>query len=163
MTSPLLVYANALLLIKSEAIPEIVNGRVVTEVASRYLVQCFLKRQQSKGTDTGADYPGSNIMPGVSGDSYLYRGYALRYATISSTYDLESDVLPTTWTILTSKAKPLWLTDGVTCEHKQGFEQIKHCIIERSSGTYGGSNIDELISHEISGIPIIVRSGDVMN
>lgn len=162
MTSPLLTYANGLLLIKGEAAPEVINGRVICEVANTYIVQCYLKRQQSTGTNTGADYPGSNVMPGVSGDSYLYRGYALRYAMVSSTYDLETGTLPTTWTVLLSTAKPSWLVDGITCDHKQGLEQVKHCMIERCSGAHGGSQIDELINKEIGGIPIIVRSGDVL-
>lgn len=163
MTSPLLMYANALLLITSEAAPEMVNGRVVSEVANRYVVQCYLKRQQSSGTNTGADYPGNNIMPGVSGDSYLYRGYALRWAVVSSTYELEEGNMSLTWTELSANSKPSWLTDGATCSHKQGAEQVKYCKIERCSGSYGGSNIDELISNEIGGIPIVVTSGDVID
>lgn len=163
MTSPLLTYANGLLLVTSSEAPEIINGRVISVAGTAYVVQCYLKRQDSTGTTTGADYPGINVMPGVSGDSYLYRGYALRYGEAPEDYNLEEGQPSITWTPLTATTKPTWLVEGITCNHKQGLEQVKNCVIERCSGKYGGSNIDDLISNEIGGIPIIVRSGDVIN
>lgn len=163
MTSPLLTYANALLLITSEEAPEVINGRVVSDAGPKYVVQCYLKRQDSKGTTTGADYTGQSIMPGVSGDAYLYRGYALRYGEAPTDYVLQDGEPDIEWTAIVSTTKPSWLVEGTKCNHLQGNEQVKHCVIERSSGVYGGNKIDELISNEIGGIPITVRSGDVIN
>jgi hypothetical protein len=163
MTSPLLPYVNACLLITSEGIPEIVDGRIISESGSTYLVQCYMKRQDSQGVTTGASYEKANTMPGASGNAYLYRGYALRYAETANVYDLDNANFNIAWTELKSTAKPSWLVDGLRCKHKQGLEQIKYCIIERCSGAYGGNKIDALIGEEIGGIPITVRSGDVLN
>jgi hypothetical protein len=163
MTSPLGAYANAYLLITSEGVPTITDGRVIASSGDTYLVECYMKRQESQGVNTGASYGKVNMMPGASGDAYLYRGYALRYAKVIIDYDLENLSTNIAWSELKSTTKPSWLIDGLICKHKQGLEQVKHCTIERCSGKYGGNQIDELISNEIGGIPITVRSGDVIN
>ena len=163
MTSPLGAYANAYLLITSEGVPTVIEGRVTASSGDTYLVECYLKRQESQGVNTGASYGKVNMMPGASGDAYLYRGYALRYAKVTTDYDLQALNTNVSWIELRSMTKPSWLVDGSVCKHQQGLEQTKHCTIERCSGKYGGNQIDELISNEIGGIPIIVRSGDVIN
>lgn len=162
MTSPLLPYYNALLAVTSEGTPSIEDGRVITASGTTYVVQCYLTRQQSTGTSSGADYlptqatPG-DVLPGVSGVVYLYAGYALRYGEGSL------EALPTSWTELPGTEIPSWLTTGIMCQHKQGNEQVKHCMIERTSGKYGNIGIDQIINQEIGGIPLLVRSGDVLN
>lgn len=169
MTSPLLPYATSYLVITAEALPSVVNGRVVSQDGDKYAVHCYLKRQDSSGTSTGADYlpsqntPGS-MLPGVSGDVYLYRGYALRYAELAGEF---TDDLPIptnlTWVPLDSASVPAWLTGGVQCQHRQGLEQYKSSAIERVSGKYGGEGIDAIVSSSIGGVPITIRSGDVLN
>lgn len=162
MTSPLLSYSNASLLITAQGEPSIENGRVVTTAGTSYVVQCYLTRQQSTGTSSGADYlptqtsPGE-ILPGSSGVVYLYAGYALRYGQ----GDLDNE--PTVWTTLPGEEVPSWLTAGTNCKHKQGDEQPKHCLIERTSGKYGNIGIDQIINKEIGGIPLLIRSGELMN
>ena len=162
MTSPLLPYRNAWLEVTSEGAPSIEDGRVITEQGTTYVVECYLTRQQSTGTSSGADYlptqasPGE-ILPGSSGVVYLYAGYALRYGE----GDLENE--PTTWTVLPGEEAPSWLTAGITCKHKQGNEQSKYCLIERTSGKYGNTGIDRIINKEIGGIPLLIRSGELLN
>lgn len=162
MTSPLLPYANALLLITAEGEPTIENGRIVTEPGTSYVVQCYLTRQQSTGTSSGADYlptqmsPGETL-PGTSGVAYLYAGYALRYGE----GDLEDE--PTDWTALPGSSPPSWLTAGITCKHQQGNEPLKYCMIERTTGKYGNTAIDSIINKEIGGIPLLIRSGELLN
>ena len=169
MTSPLLPYANGYLLLESTGAPTVSDGRITATVEGRFLVHCYLTRQDSAGTTTGANYvptkdtPGS-VLPGSSGDVYLYRGYALRYAEVDEEYEL-GDVLPTanSWVSLLSTTKPDWLSAGVSGQHLQGGEQPKYTVIERATGKYGGTNIDQTVSVNIGGIPITVRSGDLLN
>lgn len=169
MTSPLLPYANAYLLIEERGVPTNVNGRIVASVSSKKLVQCYLKRQDSAGTSTGADYVptrtgNGDVLPGVSGDVYLYRGYALRYATVSNTYDL-MDVVPSSlvWTTFVSTSVPTWFGAGVSGKHRNGNEKTKYMVIERCTGKYGGTSIDQIISENIGGVPLVIYSGDVLN
>jgi hypothetical protein len=169
MTSPLLPYATAYLVITAQGVPAVVDGRITTQPGDRYAVHCYLKRQDSAGTSTGADYlpsqnaPGDNL-PGVSGDVYLYRGYALRYAELPAEFT-DGDAIPTslTWTPLLSSSVPEWLTGGIQVQHRQGLEQYKTSMIERITGKYGGEGIDEIVSQSVGGIPITVRSGDLLN
>lgn len=169
MTSPLLPYANAYLLLTQQGAPEVVDGRVVTTAGTRYLVRCYLKRQDSAGTTTGADYlptqfaPGQ-ILPGASGEVYLYRGYALQYAAPQNSYNpYENRAIPAGlfWTSLAATSLPQWLHAGADCIHLHGNETPKTGRIEVSTGGYGGSQIDEIISQYIVGVPIAVRSGEL--
>ena len=164
MTSPLIDYANAYLLITSEGVPEVVDGRIISNEGVTYIIECYLTREQSTGTSTGGNYIKNNLMPGGSGTSYLYRGYGLRYAITTSGYDLNNGISSgLAWTELKSNIKPIWLVEGIRCKHKQGLEEIKYCKIEKVSGRYGGNKIDEIISNEIGGIPMIIRSGEVID
>jgi hypothetical protein len=169
MSSPLLPYANSYLLLESTGAPVVSDGRITTTVEGKFLVHCYLTRQDSASTTTGADYiptqssPG-NTLPGSSGDVYLYRGYALRYAEVDEEYEL-GDALPAvnSWVSLLSTTKPDWLSAGVSGQHQQGSEQPKYTTIERATGKYGGTNIDVTVSVNIGGIPVTVRSGDLLN
>lgn len=140
------------------------NGRIITEPGTTYVVQCYLTRQQSTGTSSGADYlptqttPGE-VLPGASGVVYLYAGYALGYNEAEDGLD----VLPTSWIPLPGNEPLLWLTPGATGKHKQGNEQVKYCKIERVSGKYGNVAIDQIINKEIGGIPILIRSGELLS
>ena len=167
MSSPLLPYANAYVLVESLGATTVVSGRITTSAGTKYLVQCYLTKQISTGTETGGEYrplrasPGSNL-PGASGDIYLYRGYALRFAQVASGYAL-GDTIPTTgWTDLVSTTKPVWLKAGITVQHQQGSEPISsECIIEDVAGRYGGAGIDQIVSISVGGIPLVIRSGNI--
>lgn len=169
MTSPLLPYVNSYLLLQSTGVPVVVNGRIIASPTSKFILECYLARQDSSGTSTGGDHlplqssPGDSF-PGVSGDVYLYRGYALRYAPVGSTYTLNDPIPPgLVWTQLVSTKKPAWLIPGATGQHQHGAEDPKYAVIERPTGRYGGTGVDAIISASIGGIPIIVRSGDLIN
>jgi hypothetical protein len=165
MTSPLLPYANAFLTVDATGAPTVENGRIVATQSTRYLIRCYLTRQDSTGVTTGADYlptqasPGS-MLPGSSGVVYLYRGYGLQYAQVDENYELGVDLVPSTgWTDLLSPNKPGWLMAGAQVKHLQGSEAPKWAVLEQVTGKFGGSNIDATISVNIDGIPLIVRSG----
>lgn len=168
MTSPLLPYANSYLLITALLPPEIQSGRITQPEGTAYLVRCYLKRQDSTGTTSGADYlptqssPG-NTLPGTSGAAYLYRGYALRWTAAPSPYTPGAEPVDTSnvWQSISPDTKPTWLTEGVSATHIQGLQLPKPTIIESCSGKYGGTAIDAIISREINGIPLLIRSGDL--
>lgn len=164
MTSPLLPYANAYLLVPTLGTPSVVAGRITQPASTLYLLHCYLKRQDSTGTSTGADYlptqlsPGDRL-PGTSGEAYLYRGYALRHQAVASDFTFTSPIPTANWLPLTST--PTWLPPGTACQHLQGTETPKPCRIERNTGRYGGTQIDALLVAEIGGIPLTIRSGDL--
>lgn len=167
--SPLLPYANALLVVDATGAPSIQDGRIVAAQSDRYLIRCYLSRQDSTGVTTGADYypsqgaPGETL-PGTSGVVYLYRGYGLQYTSVALDYELGIDPVPSTgWTTLSSGSKPVWLAAGAQVQHSQGGEVPKYGKLERVTGKFGGSNIDQTISVNIGGIPLVIRSGDVTN
>lgn len=167
MTSPLLPYANGYLLVTASGAPSVIDGRISTSASAYYVIQCYLKRQDSTGTETGAEYypvrrtPGDNL-PGASGQSFLYRGYALRFIEVTSDYSL-GDQISGAWTELSTSNKPTWLTNAISVQHLQGSEEIKTSNIEVISGKYGGTQIDEVISVNIKGLPIVVRSSELTN
>jgi len=169
MTSPLLDYANGWLLTASRGVPSVVSGRVVASAGTYYLVHAYLKRQDSAGTSTGADYlplqSGGGIeLDGGSGQIYLYRGYALRYAVVSSSYDLNVlSLTGLTFVDFNFTATPQWMSAGTTGSHRQGNEKPCFYSMQSSTGKFGNDAIDELINVNIGGIPIVIRSGQVLN
>ena len=170
MTSPLLPYINAYLLIPgNQGAPVVTSGRVTKTASNTYLLGAYITRQQASGTTTGADYVPTqtnttDMLPGTSGVVYLYAGYAIRFATVSSGYNLEiNNTSSLNWTALNGTNTPTWLTTGLAVMHKQGNEPIKYSKIERISGRHGNAAIDMIINNEIGGIPIIIRSGDTID
>ena len=169
MASPLAAYVNSYLLLENTAAPTVVNGRIVTGAGQKYVVECFLTRMEEKVTSTGADYLPSDItakkiMPGVGGEVYMYRGYGLRYVAAPAGYVITSGGTGLTgWIVLRSATKPSWIASGATGYHLQGIEPVKYMRIERPSGVYGGVGIDAIVSENIGGIPILVRSGDIIS
>lgn len=169
MTSPLLPYANAYLLATSGSTPQVENGRIVSSAGTQYIIQCYLKRQDSSGTTTGADSLPSNSsstgpFQGVGGDVFLYRGYALRYAPLLAILGGEDPVPePLNWVPLASDAVPSWFADGASVIHRHGSEPVKNGSVKLVTGKYGGTGIDAIVSQNIGGVPIVVRSGEVIN
>ena len=135
MTSPLLDYANGWLLIGVGSTPSIVNGRVVQGAESYRVVECYLKRQQSTGTSTGADYilsqTQSNLKTGSAGGmAFLYRGYALRYATLATKPNFETlNVDTLTYTQVDLVNGVPWMIAGVTGDHRQGADKPAYFAI----------------------------------
>lgn len=169
MTSPLLPYANGWLLVGVGGTPGISNGRVIQTVGSYRVVQCYLKRQQSTGTNTGADYvlsqTSSNLRTGSAGGSvYLYRGYALGYAALATEPDFGGlNVNGLTYTEFDFINGASWMIAGGGGQHRQGTEKPAYFEFESVGGKFGDAGIDEIINNSIQGIPIVIRSGQVLN
>lgn len=166
-TSPLLPYQNGRLLIPSQGVVSIVNGRWQEADGDSYLVRLFVSRQQYSGVSSGskmipiASQLDGEMMPGASGDQYYYRGYALDFATVPSSWDLlTSDESVLTWTQVVTQYS--WLNTGAECRFRFGQDPIMPAArIQRSSGQYGGQGIDEIIYKEIGGVEIQITGGEV--
>lgn len=169
MASPFLDYANGWLLIGVGNTPSIVNGRVVQGVGSYRVVECYLKRQQSTGTSTGADYilsqTQSNLKTGSAGGMvFLYRGYALRYATLNTEPNFETlNVSALTYTQFDLVNGASWMITGVTGDHRQGTDKPAYFAFESVGGKFGDAGVDQIVNDSIEGIPIVIRSGQVLN
>lgn len=167
MTSPLLEYANAYLIATGGLVISRNNGRIITSGGQRYLVQAFMKRQQAPTTETGSKkvpkaQNDGTILPGAGGEYYIHRGYALRYAVISSGFILGvTDLSGLVFSNFTSQ--PQWLLTGGNGEYKLGNDPVGYYTIDSSSGAYGGVGIDQLIYSEVGGIPLVLSVGETQN
>lgn len=166
MISPLLPYANSAILVESQGVVTVENGRIITAAGSNYLIKAFLKREQSTGIKSGGTKvplkgQSGDIMPGGSGEYFLYRGYALQYATVPSTFVLgsssESGLL---YGNITEQFN--WMLPGQSGSLRFGNDRIMKAHIERSSGVFGGTGIDDIIYYEIGGIQIQVTGGELI-
>jgi hypothetical protein len=167
MSSPLLPYANARILVASEGAVSTSNGRIVTASGTDYVVLCFMKRAQYSGVSSGSkrlpleSQLGGQMMPGASGDSFYYRGYALQYAPVT-TQDWEADPLGDfTWTQMSTQ--PEWMSPGKQVPFKFGDDPLLLSSIERSSGIFGGQGIDDIIYAEIGGVELQLTGGELQN
>ncbi len=167
MASPLLPYANSAIVIASTGAVSTVDGRITAVAGNRYLIKAFLKRQQSTGTESGGTKTplrgqAGNILPGASGEYFLYRGYALQYATIPSTFVLgttsESNLQYTK-----IQEQFAWMLPGQNGQLRFGDDRILNAQIQRSSGVFGGVGIDDIIYNEIGGVEIQVTGGELEN
>jgi len=169
MASPLLSIANSSILLQTEgSTVSQTNGRYSINNGPLYLINCYLKRSQPKiGPETGSRKVPTkgrqdNLMPGGSGDSFPYRGYMLRYATVTPPFNLgvdDEDLL--TYTPISTPQS--WIRPGMTCELRFGLDKIMKGAIEICSGTFGGEGIDQTIYTEIGGVPITIVGGETQN
>ena len=169
MTSPLLPYANARILVPNDGAVSQVNGRWVQAAGDSYLVKCFLKRAQYSGVSSGskmvpiASQLNGEMLPGASGDQFYYRGYALEWVEVPSTWDLEtSDESALVWTKSTEQYS--WLATGVEVQFRLGNDPIMPTAkIQRSSGVFGGQGIDEILYQEIGGVELQLTGTELQN
>lgn len=167
--SPLKPYANARILVPSLGAVSLVNGRWVEAEGDSYLVKCFLKRAQYSGVSSGSklipipSQLNGEMLPGASGDMFFYRGYGLEYVTVPSTWDLEtSDESGLAWTEVTTQFP--WLATGTEVSFRFGQDPIMFAAkIQRSSGTFGGQGIDQIIYKEIGGVELQLTGGELQN
>jgi hypothetical protein len=169
MASPLKPYINGRLLVPSQGTVTLVNGRWEESVGDSYLVRVFVKRAQYSGVSSGSkklpleSQLDGNMMPGGSGDQFYYRGYALEYAEVANTWDLESDDETGVVFAEVTTQYP-WLSPGVECAFKFGDDQVMATAkVQRSSGVFGGVGIDEIIYKEIGGVEIQLTGSDIQN
>ena len=134
-----------------------------------YLVKCFLKRQQYSGVSSGSklipipSQLDGEMMPGASGDQFYYRGYALEWVEVPSSWDLEtSDESGLVWAQVTTQYG--WLVTGTECQFRFGQDPIMPTAkIQRSSGVFGGQGIDEIVYKEIGGVELQLTGGELQN
>ena len=169
MASPLLSYANSRILVPSQGAVSLVNGRWQEAAGNSYLVKCFLKRQQYSGVSSGSKLVpipsqlDGEMLPGASGDQFYYRGYALEWVEVPSTWDLEtSDESALAFQqVLTQYA---WLATGAECRFRLGQDPIMPTAkIQRSSGVFGGQGIDEIIYQQIGGVELQLTGAELQN
>ena len=167
--SPLMPYQNGRLLISSQGTLSNVAGRWVESDVVSYLVRLFINRQQYSGVSSGSKLVpipsqlDGEMMPGASGDQFYYRGYALDYAVVEPSWDLETSLEDgLVFTQVTNQ--PEWLATGTECSFRFGQDPIMNAAkVQRSSGRYGGQGIDEIIYAEIGGVEIQITGGELQN
>ena len=170
MSSPLLPYANATLLVQSKGGVSIgADGRFVEGPGPAYFVKAFMKRAQYEGVSSGSkklpleSQLDGEMMPGGSGDQFYYRGYALLYAEAPAGVDL-SDIDEAGLTLLQATGQASWMEPGAVCQFAFGDDPITdYARVQRSSGVFGGQGIDEIVYKEIGGVQLQVTSGEVLN
>ena len=165
MASPLLEFNNARVLATTDGSVTNVGGRFVEAAGQKYLVKCFMKRAQYSGVSSGSkkipleSQLDGAMMPGASGDSFYYRGYALEKAMVASDFEIGDPEDGLTWTQVT--AQPDYLSPGKTVVFGFGDDKLMTGRVERSSGIFGGQGIDEIIYKEIGGIQLQITGGEV--
>jgi hypothetical protein len=169
MASPLAPYINSRLLVPSQGAVSLVNGRWVEAAGDSYLVKMFIKRQQYSGVSSGSkkipleSQLDGQMLPGASGDQFYYRGYALEWTTVASTWDLESSD-ETGLVFQQVNTQYSWLATGTECEFRFGQDPIMPTArIQRSSGVFGGQGIDEIIYQQIGGVQIQITGAELQN
>lgn len=167
MSSPLLPYANSAIVIASTGAVSTVGGRITAATGDRYLVKAFLKREQSTGTETGGTKTplrgqADSVLPGASGEYFLYRGYALQYAVIPSTFILGT-TSETNLQYTKIQEQFAWMLPGQNGQLRFGNDRILNAQIQRSSGVFGGVGIDDIIYNEIGGVEIQVTGGELQD
>ncbi|WGL30734.1 hypothetical protein SCRES3_gp77 [Synechococcus phage S-CRES3] len=168
MASPLLPYANARVMASLETAPTLVNGRFVAGTGENHLFKCFMKRAQYSGVSSGSkklpleSQLDGNMMPGASGDSFYYRGYALQYAVVPADFDPATDSEDgLTWVTITSQPEALYTGREVSFHF--GNDKPLTGRVERSSGIFGGQGIDEIIYKEIGGVQLQISGAELQN
>lgn len=165
MASPLLPYANSAIVIASTGAVSTVDGRITATAGNRYLIKAFLKREQSTGTETGGTKTplrgqSGTVLPGASGEYFLYRGYALQYATVPSTFVLGT-TSETNLQYTKIQEQFAWMLPGQNGQLRFGDDRILNAQIQRSSGVFGGVGIDDIIYNEIGGVQIQVTGAEL--
>lgn len=147
----------------------LVGGRWVEASGDSYLVKAFMKRVQYSGVSSGSklipipSQLNGEMLPGASGDQFYYRGYALEWVEVPSTWDLEtSDESALVWAQVTTQYE--WLATGAECQFRLGQDPIMPTAkIQRSSGVFGGQGIDEILYQEIGGVELQLTGGELQN
>jgi hypothetical protein len=167
MASPLLPYANALLRVESEGAVSKVNGRLVATPGPVYLFRCFLKRQQYDSVSSGSvkqplrTQLTGEALPGGSGDQFFYRGYYLQRAVITSDFDWLDDLQGVVWVDVLSQDENI--RPGVRVQFKLGNTPTMLARIERSTGVFGGTGIDQILYKELGGVELQLTGAEVLN
>ena len=167
MASPLLEFANTRARIPVKARSQNADGRYITNDNVSILVVCYMKRTQYSGVSSGSrkvPLPSElygEMLPGASGDEFYYRGYALQYAQVANSYDwLQQDINDLTLTDITDNQS--FLRPQTKVEFAFGNEGVMIGTIQRSTGTFGGAGIDQIIYPAI-GVELQITGTQVLN
>jgi|TARA_B100000035_G_scaffold312440_1_gene323898 hypothetical protein len=164
MASPLLPYFNGRIKATTQGTVSIVNGRPVVSGGTTYVVKCYIKRIQYTGVTSGSrplpleSQLEGRMLPGASGDSFYYRGFALQKAPLGDGNWL-GDLSGLTFTDIT--AQESFLLPGGEVEFKFGNETEMVATIQRSSGVFGGEGIDEILYPALGGVEIQLTGAEV--
>lgn len=167
MSSPLLPYANALVRAQTAGGVTNVNGRLVQAAGSIVLYRCFLKRAQYSGVSSGSvkiplpSQLDGQMLPGGSGDQFYYRGYYLQKVTVAPEFDWRGDVSGLSWADITAYDEPL--RPGTDVLFALGTTDTMKAQIERSTGVFGGTGIDEILYKEIGGVQLQLTGAELLN
>ena len=167
MASPLLEYANALIKATSQGAVVVTNGRPRISNSTIYVVRCYIQRQQYTGVTSGSkrlpleSQLQGRMLPGASGDQFYYRGYALEKAVLTEGLDWIEDISSLNFTQVTGQES--FLLPGKEIDFSFGNDPIMKAIVQRSSGQYGGSGIDEILYPAIGGVEIQLAAADIQD
>lgn len=101
------------------------------------------------------------MLPGASGDQFYYRGYALEKAELAEGLDWLEDSDSLTFTQVTGQES--FLLPGREVDFSFGVEPVMKAVVQRSSGKYGGSGIDEILYPAIGGVEIQLTGAEVQD
>jgi hypothetical protein len=167
MASPLLEFANARLrILTSTAVERTSDGRFYTNDDAYYLVVCYMKRTQYTGVTSGsrkvplASELNGEMLPGASGDEFYYRGYSLQKASILGTYDWKKQDI-SDLNLIDIVDQEDFLRPQTEVEFLFG-DQVMKGTIQRSTGLFGGTGIDQIIYPAI-GVELQITGGEVLN
>lgn len=167
MASPLLEYANSLVRTSVQGAVTMVSGRPTAAAGSVYVIRCYIQRQQYSGVTSGSkklpleSQLEGRMLPGVSGDQFYYRGYALEKAIVPSGTNWLGNISGLSFSQVT--AQESFLLPGKEIDLKFGNDSVMKGVIQRSSGKFGGQGIDEILYPAIGGVEIQIIGSEVQN
>lgn len=101
------------------------------------------------------------MLPGASGDQFYYRGYALQKLQLPDGVDWLDDLSAYSFSDVT--VQEAFLLPGKEVEFKFGNDAAMKATVQRSSGKYGGSGIDEILYPALGGVEIQLTGAEVQN
>lgn len=166
MASPLLQFANARVKIPVSSRVQNADGRYVyTEQASQLII-CYLKRMQYSGVSSGsrkvplASELGGEMLPGASGDEFFYRGYALQKVIVQDSYDWRKEDI-SDLNLVDIDGSETFMAPQQKILFGFGNQPSMTGIIQRSTGVFGGTGIDEIIYPAI-GVQFQITGAEVL-
>ena len=166
MASPLLEYWNGRIKATTQGGVSMVNGRPVVTAGDVYVVKLYVKRMQYSGVTSGSrplpleSQLEGRMLPGGSGDSFYYRGYALQKALLGGS-DWLGDLSGLTFTDVTVQEQ--FLLPGSEVDFKFGNDPVMLATVQRSSGVFGGEGIDDILYPALGGVEIQLTGSELLN
>lgn len=169
MASPFQFIRNTRIRVVTAAGVTITNGRAVETPGDILLFEAWSKRMQYSGVSSGSERVplfsqlGGRMLPGGDGDKFYYRGYVLRKAVIDENFEWDNwavDDSGLTWEQVLNNPEELKPQREV--QVKLGNDDVTFGQIQRSSGVFGGTGIDEILYREIQGVEVQFTAGELL-